>query len=109
MKKILFLVFLSFTFLLSSYQSKAQKLSVTEQKRVNDIFKKGNTTYFKFPISSRQELLPLSKIITIDRTEGRVVYAHANKDQFSKFIGKGYPYTIVKTTNSATKKPKGKK
>jgi hypothetical protein len=47
-------------------------------------------------------------IITIDKNEGRIIFAHANKEQFSKFIVKGYPYTIIRNTNPAAK-PKTKK
>ncbi|MCE3279460.1 MAG: hypothetical protein K0S44_1651 [Bacteroidetes bacterium] len=107
MKKTLCLILLSF-FCFLSQEAVAQKLSAKEQKKVNDIFKKGKTAYFKFPVSSVQEVKPLSQIITVDRMEGKMCFAHANKDAFSKFIVKGYPYTIIKVTNSGTK-PKSKK
>lgn len=99
---ILFLLFLC------SFNIQAQKLSASEQKRVNDVFKKGKVAYFKFQVTSMQEVAPLAKIISIDKNQGRVIYAHANKDQFSKFIVKGYPYTIIKYTNPVAK-PKTKK
>jgi hypothetical protein len=107
MKKLIVLLLSSFS-LLVTFDTNAQKLSPGEQKRVNDIFKKGTVAYFKFPVTSTQEITPLSKMITIDKVQGRMVFAHANKDAFSKFIGKGYAFTIIKMTSPATK-PKKKK
>lgn len=102
MKKIAFLSVLAFLFI-HSYEIKAQKLSQTEQRKVNEAFKKGTVVYFKFQVTSQQELPPLSKIISIERTQGKTVFAKANKAQFSKFIVKGYPYTITKTLNPRAK------
>jgi hypothetical protein len=102
MKKALFLILLSF-FCFLSKETIAQKLSAKEQKKVNDIFKKGKTAYFKFPVSSVQEVKPLAQVITVDRMEGKMCFAHANKDAFSKFIVKGYPYTIIKVSSTGTK------
>lgn len=107
MKNLLTLLILIILFI-QSFNIQAQKLTPAEQKRVNDIFKKGKIAYFKFQVTSIQEAKPLVQIITIDKNEGRMIFAHANKEQFSKFIGKGYPYTIIRNTNPAAK-PKTKK
>jgi hypothetical protein len=108
MKKTLILLMISLL-LVSSHEIKAQKLNASEQKRVDEVFKKGQMAYFKFPISSTQEIPPLTKIITVDKKEGRMVFAHTNKEGFSKFILKGYPYTIIKVTSPPAKTKKKKK
>jgi len=86
----------------------AQKLEPVYQRKVNEAFKKGTIVHFKFPVTSLQELTPLSKIISIEKTQGKTAFAHANKAQFSQFVVKGYPYTIIKNTSPAVK-PKPKK
>jgi hypothetical protein len=101
MKKIFISLLL---FLLGAEISVAQKLTGTQQKKVNELFAKTKVVYFKFPVSSLQEAQPLSKIISIDSNQGKMIFAHANKEAFSKFIVKGYPYTIVKKPASKTKK-----
>jgi hypothetical protein len=99
--------FLILFMLLSASIGNAQQLSKAQQIKVNEALKSGKTVYFKFRVSSIQEIGPLAKIITVERNQGSEVYAHANKAQFSQFIVKGYPYTIIKNTKPATKvKPK---
>lgn len=101
MKNIFALLFI-FIFSINAF---AQKLDVATQKKVDDIFKKGEVVYFKFPVSSSQEVAPIAKEISVDKMQGTMVYAHADKEQFSKFIVRNYPYTIEKYGNaSATKK-----
>jgi hypothetical protein len=51
--------------------------------------------YFKFEISSRQELVSLTKIISIDNVEDKTVYAYATDRQFDHFKTLGYDYTIL--------------
>ncbi|MCK4694266.1 MAG: hypothetical protein KAT74_00815, partial [Candidatus Cloacimonetes bacterium] len=52
-------------------------------------------TYFKFSITSRQELDKLSKIISIDNVKNLEVYAYANEKELSEFQKLGYSYTIL--------------
>ena len=44
-----------------------------------------NQVYFKFEISSRQELVSLTRIISIDNVKDKTVYAYANDKQFDYF------------------------
>jgi hypothetical protein len=102
MKKTpLFLTFI-FTLFISLVVS-AQKITPAQEKKVDDIFKNKQVVYFKFPVSSMQEIGPLTKIISIDGNKSTMVQAHATKDQFKGFIVKNYPYTI-----EPNPKPKGK-
>jgi len=104
-------IYTCFLFLFAFAFSFAQKLNPTQQKKVDEIFKKGSVVYFKFPVSSAQEVTPIAKEISVDKMVGTMVFAHATKDQFSKFIVRNYPYTIErygKSTNAkATTKAKG--
>lgn len=113
MKKIFLFCF----FFYSTFLVNAQNLNAIQQKKVDDIFKKGAVVYFKFPVNSVQEVTPLSKDIKVDKMQGSMVFAHATKDQFSKFIVKNYPYTVLsygkstakaKTTTSKSGKSKPK-
>jgi hypothetical protein len=89
--------------LLFSVNVNAQKLSPIQQQKVNQLFKKSKVVYFKFPVTSMQEVSPLAKIISVDKTKGTTVFAHANKEAFSKFIVKNYPYTVVPHTAGGTR------
>ena len=100
-KNILFFVFI--TAFVFSIEATAQKLSPTQEKKVNEIFKSKKVAYFKFPVTSMQEIAPLTKMISIDGNKGSMVMAHATKEQFKKFIVRNYAYTIVPNP-----KPKGK-
>jgi len=94
MKRIAIIV-LCFSSLFFSAEIYAQKLSPVQQNKVNDVFKNKTVVYFKFPVSSMQEASGLSKIIKIDSNKGNMIFAHATKDQFSKFIAKNYAYTVI--------------
>ncbi|HEX8515197.1 MAG TPA: hypothetical protein VF868_03285 [Bacteroidia bacterium] len=107
MKKLFLLIISLCLFLVNN--TIAQKLNPSEQKRVNEAFKKGKMVHFKFTISSTQEILPLTKFITVEKSQGKMVFARADKEGFSKFILKGYPYTIIKNSNPVAKKTKAKK
>jgi hypothetical protein len=97
-----------FTFFISSFFSvtaNAQQMSPAQQKKVNDLYKNASVVYFQFVVVSTQEILPLSKIVSVDAAKGTMVRAHATKDQFSKFIVKNYAYTVMKTPPGKGGKP----
>jgi hypothetical protein len=55
-------------------------------------------------------------MFSVDKSQGAVVYAHADKGQFSQFIRTNYKYAVLptpggkkKTTKSAAKKAPVKK
>lgn len=97
-------LFLTFIFtLLISIGVNAQKITPAQDKKVEDLFKSKKVVYFKFPVSSMQEIGPLTKIISIDGNKSTMVQAHATKEQFKGFIVKNYPYTI-----EPNPRPKGK-
>ncbi|MDF2437756.1 MAG: hypothetical protein K0Q95_2132 [Bacteroidota bacterium] len=101
MKKI-YALLLPALFLITSALH-AQKLSPTQQAQVNEAFKNSKTARFKFRVSSMQEVAPLAKIISIEKNQGSEIYAHVTKAQFSQFITKAYPYTLIKNPKPATK------
>ncbi|UCD94271.1 MAG: hypothetical protein JSU69_10985 [Candidatus Zixiibacteriota bacterium] len=51
--------------------------------------------YFKFRISSRDELEQLSRIISVDDFRDNVVYAYANSREWQNFLALGYDYTVL--------------
>lgn len=51
--------------------------------------------YFKFTIQSFDELIILTKIISIDNVKGNEVYAFANKDEFEAFLKWEYEFTLL--------------
>jgi hypothetical protein len=108
-KTSLFFLFI-FSMLISEGLS-AQKITQAQEKKVDDLFKNKQVVYFKFPVSSMQEIGPLTKIISIDGNKSTMVQAHATKEQFKGFIVKNYPYTIEPNPKPKAKpgaKPKTK-
>jgi hypothetical protein len=103
MKKIL--VFLSVSLFLISYEASAQKLNPRQQQELNKLFKAKKVVYFKFMVNSTQEVSQLGKIISVDKTRGPEVIAHATKEQFAKFLPFNYKYTPV-SSPQPKKKPR---
>jgi hypothetical protein len=86
-----------FTFFILSVSVNAQQMTPAQKKKVNDLFKNKSVLYFEFVVSSAQEIGGLAKIVTVDGAKGTKARAHATKEQFSKFIVKNYPYTVLPT------------
>lgn len=42
-----------------------------------------------------QEIGQFSKMISVDKTKGAEVAAHATKAQFTQFVRMNYPYTVI--------------
>ena len=56
--------------------------------------------YFKFSITSPEELHKLTNIISIDNVKGTDVYAYANDIEFANFQTMGYSYEILPNPGS---------
>jgi hypothetical protein len=98
---------LLFSFFILSVSVKAQQMSPAQKKKVDDLFKNKSVLYFEFVVSSSQEIGSIAKIVSVDGAKGTKGRAHATKDQFSKFIVKNYPYTVLPTP-AGKAKPGGK-
>lgn len=107
MKKIAVLVTF-FTLSLFSISLHAQQMTGVQQKKVNDLFKNRSVLYFEFVVASAQEISSIAKIVSVDGARGTKGRAHATKDQFSKFIVKNYPYTVLPTPAGEGGKPAAK-
>ncbi len=107
MKKSLSLLFV-FSMLFFSIELTAQTITKQQQKTVNQLFKKHGEVYFKFNITSREEIKTLTKIISIDNVKNNEVFAYANKSGFEKFIVLNYQYTILPPPSSLNKVKMGK-
>ena len=116
MKKI-FSLFIILTSIIFSDKISAQQLTPPQQQSVNKLFKTSSVVYFKFKVNSLQEIAQFSKLVSVDKTKGAEVTAHATKAQFTQFIRMNYPYTVIsggapkkKTSKtSVVKKPVKKK
>ena len=56
---------------------------------------------FTFEVSSRTELDRLSQMISIDRVEGRQVWAYANQQEMEQFRQTGITYSLLPSKNAA--------
>jgi hypothetical protein len=90
-------VALFFSFFILSLSINAQQMSPVQKKKVDDLFKNKSVLYFEFTVSSSQEIASIAKIVTVDGARGMKGRGHATKEQFSKFIVKNYPYTVLPT------------
>lgn len=106
MKKLTLILFCLFS--LVGY---SQTLTTKQAKTINKLFKHKTEVYFTFNISNPSEITTLTRIISIDNVKNGVVWAYANKNEFTKFIVLNYKYKIltnpcdlikVKTKSNAT-------
>ncbi len=58
-------------------------------------FEKNGEVCFRFPVFDKRELLEITKIISIDKFDGKFVTAYANKEQFRKFEKNGYKVEVL--------------
>jgi hypothetical protein len=75
--------------------TEAQKMSPAQSQKLEQLYKYNSILYFKFDISSDQEVAALRKIINIDKGTGKTLYAHASKQQFAAFLVRNYAYTVL--------------
>ncbi len=60
-------------------------------------------TYFKFNITSHDELELLTRVISIDNVVDKTVYAYANDEELRRFESLGYTYTTLPPPSSLIK------
>ncbi|MFL5764755.1 MAG: hypothetical protein ACJ77K_12495 [Bacteroidia bacterium] len=109
MKKILVLLIAAASLMWSNI-SKAQQLTPPQQTEVNKLFKTKKVVYFKFHARSLQEIPQFAKILSVDKSKGTEISAHADKAQFTNFIRMNLKYTVIAGTGTAAKKtPTAKK
>jgi hypothetical protein len=99
----IFSMLLLYAALMLPQSSQAQKLSAVQTQKVNELFKSRSVVHFKFTVNSTQEIAALAKVISIDKGQGKTVFAHADKKQFSHFITKNYAYTVVQSPRKIKK------
>ncbi len=61
--------------------------------------------YFKFQISSHDEVYKLTNLISIDNVDGLTVYAYATDQQFAYFRTLGYRYEVLPSPGSLINPP----
>ncbi|MBI4645173.1 MAG: PKD domain-containing protein [Bacteroidia bacterium] len=62
--------------------------------------------YFKFNISSKNEVNKLTKLISISNIKGNEVFAYANKKEFTKFIAYDYDFKVLPHPGDVLLNPK---
>ena len=70
-------------------------VSLFAQSVDDQYFEKNGEVYFRFPVFNKLELQEITKIISIDKFDGKMVTAYANKDQFRKFQKTGYKVEVL--------------
>lgn len=97
-----FYLFICF-FLSSLIIASAQELS---SPIADSIFAGKKEVYFKFNISSKQEIETVTRIVSIDKVIAEnVVFAYANKKEFVKFMQLGYDYSLLTHPGDLIKNP----
>lgn len=93
MKAIKILAVCLSLFYLSVHVAEAQNNS--EYVKAKAYLLQKNEVYFTFHISSKNELITLTHVISIDDVKGFQVYAYANANEFEQFRQMGYYYTVL--------------
>jgi hypothetical protein len=86
---LLILVFLS-TCLCSNGQSQKE-----QGKTLDSLYSGRGEVYFHFTLKDPGDIHKLTRIISIDNIKGSEVFAYANRNEFSQFLGMGYPYRVL--------------
>ncbi|MCK9423261.1 MAG: T9SS type A sorting domain-containing protein [Bacteroidales bacterium] len=63
--------------------------------KVDNLFMERGEVYFKFSVTSPDEINSLTHIISIDKVNGNEVFAYANKKGFIQFRKSNHPYKIL--------------
>jgi len=81
---------------------------ITEESIAQVELNNRGEVHFKFKISSPQDVLTLTQIISIDNFKNDTIYAYANPTEFDKFLEYNIPFEVIlrdyamKTTVSTT-------
>jgi hypothetical protein len=87
--------------LVSSARSQDQ-----EQIKANTYLDKKGEVYVNFSIKSREELIQVTKLVSIDHVDGLSISAYANRKQLKDLVDGGYAYTVLKHPTELTPAPK---
>ncbi|NSW44612.1 MAG: PKD domain-containing protein [Bacteroidales bacterium] len=77
-----------------------QKNNIEKQKAYEQI-NTYNDVYFKFKVSSREELNVLPLFISVDNVIGNTVYAYVHKKHFDKLLALNLPFEVVSKTSES--------
>ncbi|NVO04177.1 MAG: PKD domain-containing protein, partial [Bacteroidetes bacterium] len=62
---------------------------------LDSLFAPKGEIYFKFNVNSSQELETITNTVSIDNFKNNVVWAYANRNEFSNFLQLNYPYILL--------------
>jgi murein tripeptide amidase MpaA len=82
-------------FLLLSSVILLSTLNLYPQQLDPDYFQNNIEVYFSLETSSRDLILELTNVISIDNVFGTTVYAYANENEYREFLSYNLPHTIL--------------
>ena len=88
-------LFVNIIFLLLLCDLNSQLTVNASDRNIDALFEQRGELYFVFAISDRDEIKTLTKIISIDNVKGNLVFAYANKRDFTQFCSLGYTFEIL--------------
>lgn len=88
-------------FLLPQAFTQQQEISQT----IDEIFGSRGEIYFRFDAES-DDLVTLSRIISIDQVKGKTVFAYANKNEFEGFLKEELAFELLPKPGELIKNPK---
>lgn len=87
-----------FIFLLASFSS--SKAQNTKKQILDEAFHSSKERYFSFPLESKEQLIQLTKIISLDKVTKSTVFAYASRDEFDKFLNTNTHYQLLNHPNA---------
>jgi len=109
MKTFFYSFLIIFLFNLSELNAQNYKYHNLQKQEVNKYLDEKNIIHFRFPVTLKEQINELSKIISIDNIKdfriGYEVYAFANKDEFPDFLKYNIPFEILPLPNEGINYP----
>lgn len=90
-RRKLFFLIINIIIFNSLFSSEIQR----NQNFIDSIFQNKGEVYFKFNINSKNEIVSLTNIISIDNINKNIVFAYANKSEFQEFLNLNFSFEIL--------------
>lgn len=92
----------SFKFIIITYLIIIQLSASSQnshQQIIEQAFKNSKEIYFSFQFESREILNQISKLVSLDKIDGKNAFAYANRNDFEKFLEKDIPFDVLNHPN----------
>ncbi|MBN1983174.1 MAG: carboxypeptidase regulatory-like domain-containing protein [Chitinivibrionales bacterium] len=91
MNKNLLSIFMIAVFCYTSFAA----INQNEMEKAQHYLNKKGEVLFSFAFNNRSDLEIIGRTIVIDRVEGHVAHAYANRDAFDKFVKYGIDFSVI--------------